>query len=89
MIASAAPRWRGTEKYAADPAPRGHNRPVAKRQKKEDGAHPERDGAATVAGVVRAFDPDEGWGVIHDDLAGRPQKIVEWNLAGQRRPNAT
>jgi cold shock protein len=33
-----------------------------KRNERRD--HPKQDGDATVAGVVRAFDPDEGWGVI-------------------------
>jgi cold shock protein len=33
--------------------------------KKDDKAGKRRqDGAATVSGVVRTFDPDEGWGVI-------------------------
>jgi len=35
---------------------------VAKKDKKD--AWRERDGGSAVAGVVRAFDPDEGWGII-------------------------
>ena len=41
---------------------------MARKQRKhktnERRGQPEHDRDATVAGIVRAFDPDEGWGVI-------------------------
>jgi cold shock protein len=56
------PRGASRENLAANRAWRGHNRRVAKRDKQRGPG--EQDDAAATGGVVRAFYPDEGWGVI-------------------------
>jgi CspA family cold shock protein len=50
------------ENLSADDPRGGHNRHVANKDKKR--GQRQQDGAATAGGVVRAFAPDEGWGVI-------------------------